>query len=314
MPRVTAPLPEVHALHLASFRRSRRGSRVPGRAGVRIRHPSVLFRGPPGAARRGNECPGSPHRAAWSTGPPTRERWASSGSHPGRLSSSAARSIARSASPRTGIFPACCSISTPSYRAADDTSSSAKPIRLGHRRDHRRSSRVRAPRWPSSCAIPCTSCTTAGPATHRFPYSTSSMRPRDMRWNAERAARRRWAPPLWRYRTCIRNGRRRSASIARTPAPEDQRVADDLIAAVKLTGGLDVPQRQAARDMLTRLKSAGIDTVIGGCTEGCPRSKAPAMKWACSSSIRTSRSAGAALHRLGVPAGRILPAKSHSPK
>jgi aspartate racemase len=90
------------------------------------------------------------------------------------------------------------------------------------------------------------------------------------------------------------------------PGSVDQPVVDGFIAAVKLTGGLDAEQRQAASGLLAKLKSAGIDTVIGGCTE------LSALESSCveaglkfiDSNVALGR---AALACLGLPPGRILP-------
>jgi aspartate racemase len=90
------------------------------------------------------------------------------------------------------------------------------------------------------------------------------------------------------------------------PAPADQIIVDELIAAIKLSGGLDDSQRQAARRLLAGLKAAGIDTVIGGCTE------LSALENSCSEAglrfIDSNVALGrAALSRMGLPAGRIVP-------
>jgi aspartate racemase len=93
------------------------------------------------------------------------------------------------------------------------------------------------------------------------------------------------------------------------PTADDQAVVDQLIAAIKLTGGLDAPLRQAAGAVLTGLKSGGVDTVIGGCTELSLLESSCAevgMRFV-DSNVALGR---AALNRLGLPAGRIEPATS----
>lgn len=87
-------------------------------------------------------------------------------------------------------------------------------------------------------------------------------------------------------------------------ADEDQRCVNDLIAAVKLSGGLDTAAQGAAQALLGRLKAAGVDTVIAGCTE------LSVLDGICAAAeIRFVDSnvalARAALSRLGLAPGRV---------
>jgi aspartate racemase len=90
------------------------------------------------------------------------------------------------------------------------------------------------------------------------------------------------------------------------PPPAEQGVVDELIAAIKLSGELDISHRQAARDVLAGLKSAGIDTVVAACTElsTLESSCTEAGLQFIDSNVALGR---AALNRLGLPAGLILP-------
>ncbi len=89
------------------------------------------------------------------------------------------------------------------------------------------------------------------------------------------------------------------------PESADQRLVGELIEAIKMAGALSVPQRQAVRELLAGMKSAGIDTVVAGCTE------LSVIESACAEAglrfIDSNVALGrAALSRLGLPAGRVL--------
>jgi aspartate racemase len=90
------------------------------------------------------------------------------------------------------------------------------------------------------------------------------------------------------------------------PDTAAQAIVDELIAAAKVSGALDPTQQHAARELLAGLKSAGVDTVIAGCTE------LSVLESACAeaglgfvdSNVALAR---AALARMGLPAGRVVP-------
>lgn len=101
--------------------------------------------------------------------------------------------------------------------------------------------------------------------------------------------------------------RARSLGLGCHPLEQaDQDIVDALIAAVKVTGALDPAQQQAARGLLARLKSAGVDTVIAGCTELSVLEGvcAEASLGFVDSNVALAR---AALSRMGLPADRVLP-------
>jgi aspartate racemase len=52
-----------------------------------------------------------------------------------------------------------------------------------------------------------------------------------------------------------------------TLQPDDQRVINELIAMVKVSGALDEKLARQAAVLLGNLKTAGVDTIIAGCTE-----------------------------------------------
>jgi aspartate racemase len=88
--------------------------------------------------------------------------------------------------------------------------------------------------------------------------------------------------------------------------PGDQAIVNELIAAIKVAGSPGAAGAQAARSLLERLKARGVDTIIAGCTE------LSLLDAVCNDlSLRFVDSnaalARAALSRLGLPTGLILP-------
>jgi aspartate racemase len=89
------------------------------------------------------------------------------------------------------------------------------------------------------------------------------------------------------------------------PEAADQSIVNELIAFIKVSGGLDTARTQAARLLLERLQARGVDTIIAGCTE------LSVLDAICSdlslrfvdSNVALARSA---LRRLGLPAERLL--------
>jgi aspartate racemase len=87
----------------------------------------------------------------------------------------------------------------------------------------------------------------------------------------------------------------------------EQRIVNALIEAVKVSGAIDTAHAQAARGLFDRLRAEGVDTIIAGCTElsvldGLCREAGLSF---VDSNVALAR---AALQRLGLPDGLIIPA------
>lgn len=89
------------------------------------------------------------------------------------------------------------------------------------------------------------------------------------------------------------------------PAQSDQLTVNEFISTVKVSGAISAPQRATATALLARLKAAGVDTVIAGCTE-----LSVLEGVASDANLRFIDSnvalAQSALRRLGMPEALIL--------
>jgi aspartate racemase len=84
----------------------------------------------------------------------------------------------------------------------------------------------------------------------------------------------------------------------------DQALVNQFIEAIKVSGQLDTAQLAAAGHLLGKLRSAGVDTVIAGCTE-LSVLQVPSVEAGLRFVDSNAALARAALTRLGLPAGRI---------
>jgi aspartate racemase len=86
--------------------------------------------------------------------------------------------------------------------------------------------------------------------------------------------------------------------------PADQALVNQLIEEVKLSGKLGTAQLGSAGALLGRLRSAGVDTIIAGCTE-LSVLQGPSVEAGLRFVDSNAALAHAALTRLGLPAARI---------